>query len=69
MIFSLIVFGSRPRTKVLGQVQLSRGCPLTKLVYALLDSGYPAEETKYFALQFCGYQEQVDDAQVRRWFP
>ncbi len=79
MIFALIVFGTRPRTKVLGQVQYS--CPMCRQYsyhvvvrshnwFTLYWIPVLTLKKRYISrCNFCGYQEQVDDAQVKRWFP
>lgn len=79
MIFALIVFGSRPRTKVLGQVQYT--CPMCQQYsyHVVVRSQnwftlywipvIPLKKSNISRCNFCGYQQQVDDAQVHRWFP
>ncbi len=79
MIFALIVFGSRPRTKVLRQVQYT--CPMCQQYsyHVVVRSQnwftlywipvIPLKKRNVSRCNFCGYQQQVDDAQVHRWFP
>ncbi|HZS77922.1 MAG TPA: zinc-ribbon domain-containing protein [Ktedonobacteraceae bacterium] len=79
MIFALIVMGSRLRNKVMGQVQYT--CPMCRQYsyHVVTRSQYwftvyflpviPLKKTYISRCNFCGYEQRVDEKQVRAWFP